>query len=131
MLELVDFDYYNQIHKESGIPSDSFKKYSIQASSRVNKYTFNKINNENIDDNIRNATCEIIDLLFNQDQLKSKQEDDKLKVSETVGPHSVTYVNNSNSREKRILNSQELEKECYKICYTYLVSTGLMYRGVY
>ena len=57
--------------------------------------------------------------------------DDKLKASETVGPHSVTYVNNKTYQEKSILTSDEIDYECYKICYRYLVNTGLMYRGAF
>lgn len=132
MLNLVDYEYYSKIYGGSSIPESSFNKYSLKASSKVNHYTFNRINDSNIDDNIRNATCEIIDLLVSQDQLIAKQSDDTLtKASETVGPHTVSYVNKSNLQAQRILNSNDLEKECYKICYTYLADTGLMYRGVY
>ena len=56
-------------------------------------------------------------------------ENDKIVASETVGPHSKSYVNNANIIEKNILSDTELDNKCYKICYKYLVSTGLMYRG--
>lgn len=131
MLNLIDYEYYSKTYGGSSIPESSFNEYSLKASSKVNHYTFNRINESNINDNIRNTACEIIDLLFSQVHLIKKQVDDKIIASETVGPHSINYVNNSSSKEKRILSQEELEKECYRICYEYLASTGLMYRGVY
>ena len=50
------------------------------------------------------------------------ERDGGIKSSESVGNHSVTYKTNGNSREEKIL---------YKIAKTYLVHTGLLYRGVY
>lgn len=132
MLELINYEYYSKTFKGSSIPLDSFEKYSLNASAKVNYYTKNRINETIIDNNIRNTACEIAELLFNQDKLISEQNDDNnVKVSETVGPHSVSYVDKLNLHSKRILTSDELDKECYKICYRNLVHTGLMYRGFY
>ncbi len=129
---LIDYEYYSKNYGGSSIPESSFQKKAIEASSKVNYYTFNRINEMIIDDNIRNAACEIADFIYSQDILKQKIiSDDKLKASETVGPHSVTYVNNKTYQEKSILTSDEIDYECYKICYRYLVNTGLMYRGAF
>lgn len=132
LTELVDYKYYTDIYGGSSIPESSFKEHSIKASSKINRYTSNRINQENIDDNIKNTACEIITLLFEQKQLKAKLNDDKsTKASETVGPHSITYVNKSNLQAQRILSDRELEQECYRICYNNLADTGLMFRGAY
>ena len=128
--ELVDYEYYTKIYGGSSIPESSFKKHSIKASNKVNYYTSKRINKTNIDDNIRNTVCEIIDLLLKQEELKETAlSNDQEKASETVGPHSVSYVNKSSIKDKHIMSSDELDKECYKICYTNLVDTGLMFRG--
>lgn len=129
LTELVDYDFYIDNYEGSSIPESSFKNMSIKASAYVNKNTYNRIKESNIDDNIKNCTCEIADLLYSQDIKKLKIEDIKMVASETVGKHSKTYVNNSNLIDKQILSDSELETSCYKICYKYLVSTGLMYRG--
>ena len=129
LMELVDYSYYNKIYEDSSIPESSFKKYSLIASSKVNYYTSNRIDKTKLDDNIRNTTCEIINLLVEQEKLIAKLNDDKEVASETVGPHSITYVNKSSLQAQKILSSAELEKECYQICYNHLVHTGLMYRG--
>lgn len=130
LTELVDYEYYTKTYGGSSIPESSFKEHSINASSKINQYTSRRINEENINDNIKNTACEVANLLFEQEQLKAKLNNDKFSVaSETVGPHSITYINKSSLQAQRILSSAELEKECYKICYNHLAHTGLMYRG--
>ena len=131
LTELVDYEYYTKIYGGSSIPESSFRKHSIRASSKVNYYTSKRIDKSNINDNIRNTVCEIIELLFKQEELKETTlNNNQEKASETVGPHSVSYVNKSSIKDKHIMSSDELDKECYKICYTNLVNTGLMYRGI-
>lgn len=130
LTELVDYNYYSKIYEDSSIPESSFKRHSLNASSKVNYYTSNKIDEMILDDNIRNTTCEIVDLLFKQEKLIAKLNDDKEVASETVGPYSKTYVNKSNLQSSEILSKEELNKECYRICYEHLAHTGLMYRGV-
>lgn len=130
LTELVDYDYYIFNYEGSSMPESSFKKHSIKASNKVNYYTSKRINENNIDDNIRNTVCEIIDLLIYQEQLKKEVlNNDIEKSSETVGPHSVSYVNKTSIKDKHIMSSDELDRECYKICYINLVNTGLLYRG--
>lgn len=137
MLNLVTYEYYQNTYGGTSIPSASFNKYSLKASSKINHYTSNRINEEIMNqeplgDNIKNTACEIAELLYSQDQLIANlNNSESIKASETVGPHSVTYVNKFNLQSQRILTSDELDKECYKICYTNLVQTGLMYRGIY
>lgn len=129
---LIDYDYYTKQYGGSSIPESSFNKESIKASSRVNYYTKNRINEENINDDIKNATCEIADFIYSQDTLKENViGNNSDKASETVGPHSVTYINKSSIQDKHILSDSELDKECYQICLRQIGYTGLMYRGVY
>jgi len=131
LTEVVNYEYYYKTYGGSSIPEPSFKKLSIEATNKVNYYTRNRITTDIIDDNIRNTTCEIIELIYSQNILKEKIiNNDKEKASETVGPHSVSYINKSSIQEKHILSSDELNKECYKICCMHLVNTGLMYRGI-
>ena len=94
---LVDYEYYLINHK-GDMPKDSFDKLVIEASSRVNLNTYSRIKEEyQITDDVKNATCEVADLLFNQGTLKNKiLQDSKTSgdiASESLGPHSVSYVN--------------------------------------
>lgn len=130
----IRYSDYKSKYKGSIIPENSFDGYAIKASSRVDYLTSGRINIENIEDiilpKIIFATCEIAELLYNQEQLIQKQNDDKVTVaSENVGPHSKTYVNKSNLQAQRILNNKELDSECYRICLRHLSITGLTYRG--
>lgn len=123
--------YLNYINDYNGeiIPQSSFNNFVIKASSKINYYTFNRITE--IDNNVIFATCEIAELLYEQNQLKRKfKDEEKIIASETVGPHSKTYVNKSNFQAQMILDDKKLEKKCYKICLKHLISTGLMYRGI-
>lgn len=129
---LVNYDYYtSENYGGSSIPESSFQKKVIEASSKVNYYTFNRIKESILDNNIKNTICEIADLLYYQEKLKENvlSSDTKIKASETVGPHSVTYINKTSYQEKKILSNEELEYQCYQICLKHLALTGLMYRG--
>ncbi len=134
MLELVDYEYYKTIYEGSSIPESSFKKMVIEASNKVNYYTQDRINSDNITNKIRNVTCEIAELIFEQENLKEKiinyDESNKEIASETLGPRSISYVNKSSQQSNLINSKDELEREIYKICYQSLVRTGLMYRGM-
>lgn len=134
--QLAKYSDYKSEYKGNIIPDEnSFNSYAIKAISRVDYFTSGRIDINNIEESVLSklifATCEIAELLYNQEQLIQKQNDDKATVaSENVGPHSKSYVNKSNLQAQRILNNKELDKECYNICLKYLSRTGLMYRGV-
>ena len=130
MLNLVDYKYYSESFKGKSISSsDIFERISIEACSKVNLFTYNRINEFNLDDNIRNTVCSIIDLLSEQEKLKSRITSNEPELaSETVGPHSKSYVNKDGILDKKILSSEELDRACYRICYENLILTGLMDR---
>lgn len=131
----IKYSDYRSKYKGILMPEDSFKNFAIKASSKINCFTFDRINIDNLNENHLNkvifATCEIAELLYEQYQLKQNQNDEKNTIaSETVGPHSKTYVNKSNLQAQRILNNDQIDNECYAICLKYLSRTGLMYRGI-
>jgi len=129
---LVYFEYYIMNYGGSSIPESSFKTKAIEASNKVNYYTFNRIKESEISDEIRNVACQIAELLFEQEQLKNKVKQDSKESkeisSESLGPHSISYVNKSNLQASQILSEEELEKKIYKIIYQSLAHTGLMNR---
>ena len=135
LTNLVDYDYYSKKYGGSSIPESSFQKKQIEASRKVNYYTSNRIDNSNLDDNIRNTTCEIAELLFEQEELKAKVKQNSVEnkeiASETLGPRSVSYVNKSNLQANQILSEQELEDKVYNIIYQAMAHTGLMCRCIY
>lgn len=132
---MVDYNYYSENYGGSSIPESSFDTKAIEASDKVNYYTFNRIDKANITKEIRNITCRIAELLFEQEELKNKAKksaaENKEIASETLGPHSISYVNKANIQAAQILSEDELESKIYKIVYQALAHTGLMYRGIY
>ena len=129
MTAYADYEYYEKIFKGTDIPESSFDKRALEASSKINYYTFNRIKNDVITDEIRNATCFIAELLYNQEQLKVKLNNEKILSSETVGPHTKNYVNSNSQIQNQILNEKDLNKKIYNICLENLSNTGLMYKG--
>lgn len=131
LTNIVDYDYYMDIFEGSSIPESSFNKYSIKANSKVNNYTSNRINSSNLTENIKNTICEIAEVLYRQDLLILELESVEKKeiASETVGPHSISYVSKTSTLNQRVLNDSDLEHKCYEICYNNLACTGLLYRG--
>lgn len=133
MLKLIEYkDYQDYIgnSEANNVPESSFDKYCVDSCRRIIRYTSNRINKDNITEDIKVTICQMIDLLYSQDKLISKMNDDKTDISsESVGPHSKSYVNKASFREKQILSMNELDRQCYIICYNNLVHTGLMFRG--
>lgn len=131
----VDYKYYTEQFFGNLIPENEFYKKALEASSKVNYYTVGNIDNNNIPIQVKNATCSIAELLYKQEQLKtsitSQNADNKQIASETLGPRSITYLNNSSEISKQILSDSNLKKQISNICHEYLDYTGLMYRGVY
>lgn len=115
-MNFTTYDFYKDVYGGDKIPSKYFSRISIKASYIINKYTFNRVTKDNITDDIQIATCALSDKIYKIEQ------DGGIKISETIGKQSVTYVRgNSNTTEEDIY---------YKTVYDYLVHTGLMYRGL-
>ena len=131
----VDYEYYQSKFYGTLIPISEFNKKALEASSKVNYYTVGNIDSDNIPTQVKNATCSIAELLYEQEQLKTsitnQNADNKQIASETLGPRSITYLNNNSEIRKKILSDSYLNKKIRNFCHEYLDDTGLMYRGVY
>lgn len=134
-MSYVDYEYYTNQFFGTLIPMNKFNKKALEASSKVNYNTVGNIDNNNITTPVKNATCSIAELLYEQEQLKTsitnQNADNKQIASETLGPRSITYLNNNTEISKQILSDSDLNKKIRNICHEYLDDTGLMYRGVY
>lgn len=110
----VDYDFYTTVFKGSIIPELQFDKVALEATFYVNQNTFNRI--QKVNDIVKEATCAIAELFY-----KEKKQNDEQIASESVGPHSVSYVKNTKSQE-------EFDKERFKMLRMYLSTTNLMNR---
>jgi hypothetical protein len=113
----VDYSYYTGTYKGTSVPSTIFDNLAIQASYFIDYITFNRIKSlETVPDEVKMAVCSVIDAQYKLDN------DGGVKVSESIGRHSVTYASaNANVTE---------DNKKYNAARVYLAHTGLLYRGV-
>lgn len=128
----VDYKFYSDTFKGTNIPKESFEKLAQEASRKINCFTYGRIKEDSITDGIKSATCSVADVLYEQKKLKSKIQDENQKEvsSETVGPHSKSYVNKTNLQSQLIKSERELNCSLHRICKEFLGDTGLMYPGI-
>lgn len=117
-MKYADYDFYCNDYCGSKIKTaEEFNRMAVEASAYLNQITLGRI--ETPSDEVKMATCAIADVYFNQ----YKAENEKEVASESVGPHSVSYVKKS----KTMIDYQKEKREKAMI---YLSNTGLLYRGV-
>ena len=125
MKTYIDESYYIDKYKGE-IPKTELEKLIIEASSYIKIQTSDRVNIKNIPEEVKRATCLIIDKIYGAEQ--AKKEMGNLK-SQNIEGWSETY-----KTDEEI--NVELEKDKYKILSTYLSdiigSDGnlLLYRGV-
>jgi hypothetical protein len=117
MTYYADYAYYASTYKGAVIDTASFDLYARKATQEIKKYTFNRVDEANISDDVKMCCCEVAEALF-----KSDQEDTKGVASEKVGEYSVSYVS-PEAKEKL------LSVSIRSIIYNWLAMTGLLYRG--
>ncbi|MGO1044507.1 hypothetical protein ACTPEO_17370 [Clostridioides difficile] len=106
----ADYEFYNNLG--GFIPQEKFNKHAIKATKYIDYNTFNRI--EEVTEEIKIATCEIIDLIYLYELEGCKEIQ-----SETIGSHSVTYS----------AGNKTIDKLKYDVLKAYL-PPELLYRGV-
>lgn len=127
MKPYVDFDYYLKEFNGTLIPEKSFPKISVEASQKINYFTQNRIVEET--EVIKYTTCLIADEIMKNENLKNTISNDKEVASESVGPHSVSYINKATIQKEQIKDDITLNRCLYNICLENLPNE-LMYRGI-
>lgn len=123
MAVYVDFTFYLDEYHGTAISIDEFDRYALLASAKVDQLTFDRsapVITDGTDTDlvakIQLATCAVADELKRQSEIGVNG---KIK-SESVGQHSVTYVDDvSNRNPTRLINAAKV----------FLGSTGLMFPG--
>ena len=123
MTNYADYAYYTGTYKGAVIDTASFDLYARKATQTIKKYTFNRVNEDNILDDVKMCCCELAEYLFHKGTADQDTEADvKGLSSETTGGHSVSYE----SAEARERAHNNIIKG---IIYNWLAMTGLLYRG--
>lgn len=125
----TNYDFYKNTYK-GNMPESDFNKLVIRASYEVQKNIFNR-DIKGYEDEIQLATCSVTDILYKIEQLATKKNtliSDKTLKSESVGNYSRTFDTvNTTDIDVQISNQKEKIKEELR---KYLLTTGLLYRGV-
>ena len=129
MKKYTNYDFYTDTYK-GNMPEDDFEKFVIEASYIVQNNIFDR-DITGYEEDVQMATCSITDILYKVEQLENKKNptiSDKTLKSESVGDYSRTFENSSVSDiDVEISNQKEKIKEELR---KYLLTTGLLYRGV-
>lgn len=129
MTNYTDYKFYRDIYK-GNMPESDFDKLVIRASYEVRKNIFNR-DITGYEDEVQLATCSVADILLKIEQLENKKDiniSGKEIKSESVGPYTRTFNNSTiTDIEVQISNQKEKIKEELR---NYLLTTGLLYRGV-
>lgn len=134
MTNYTDYDFYKDTYK-GNMPESDFDKLVIRASYEVRKNIFNR-DIKGYEDEVQLATCSVTDILYKIEQIEksksklvSSAKEDKVIASESVADLSRTYANTTKIAD---LDSEisNLKTKIIEEIRTYLLHTGLMYRGV-
>lgn len=117
MTNYADAAYYSDIYKGAVIDTASFNVYAMRSTQVIKVYTFNRIDESSIQDEVKMCCCEVAEYIFKTDPLNHNGIS-----SEKVGEYSVTY-------EKQTDIDNKLECDMKKIIYRWLATTDLLYRG--
>jgi hypothetical protein len=125
MLKYIDKNEYKELLGVDSIP-DNFENYVIDASTYINFRTFNRIDENDLHENVKYATALIIEKIENAEKLK--QEVGNLK-SQNIEGWSESYSTPEEIEKK-------LEEDKIKIIKTFLFNVigkdgqPLLYCGV-
>ncbi len=123
MTNYADYAYYTGTYKGAVIDAASFDLFGRKATLEIRKYTFNRIDGNNIPDEVKMCCCELAEYLFQKNTANQETEADiKGLSSETTGGHSISYE----SAEAREQAHNNIIKG---IIYNWLAMTELLYRG--
>lgn len=127
---------YNDYTKFGGnlIPQEKFDKFAKGASYEVRLRIQNR-DISNFENEVKDATCSVADILYNQFTEKEKIKNivsgnEKVITSEKVGDYSRNISAITLNDLLSLSSDEETSKEINKIIEQYLLFTGLLYGGI-
>lgn len=127
----VTWDYYISGYlqgRSPAVPDTCFPFWEKQAERIVDSYTFDRIkaNDSLLTDDVKDCTCELIELLYRADKASQSTSD--------FGGPLTSYSNDGESGtidlSRSIYTEEGKRKKCREIICRYLGNTPLLYRGV-
>ena len=129
----ADYSYYENTYRAGMNPvitdEDVFAFWEKKACREVDLVTFNRIQAlEEIPEVVMDCVCELAELLYQADKL------DNQGLSEGVAGPLTSYSNDGQSGSydvsQSLYTADGRKKEVNRIIRSYLLHTGLMYKGV-
>ena len=139
MANYIDYEYYSNEFGGDLIPEEEFEKKAIKASNEVRIRILNR-DITGFETEVKNATCEVAEIIYNQDQLKENYQEmlnavasggsSGVITNEKVGDYSVTRSSLSMKELYSLCSKEELDSQIDDLINTALLFTGLLYRGI-
>lgn len=120
MVQYVDHDFYSNVYK-GNMPLADFDRLSVKAEAKVNANTFGrlkKVPSCKIPDEVKYCICALCEKMYKNSKGEGKQ-------SETVGPHTVNYANNTSDAQ----NEDYLGIIKEFLSDVYINDVPILYRG--
>lgn len=127
-MQYISYDFYKKESVGGDISAEEFPRYEKKARTAIDYYTFGRIA-EPIPEKVRECMLELI--VFQRNVEKAAEEGSGVVLSETVGDHTVHFADGTGLLGLKTGSTGKTQSELeYEIVAKYLMSTGLMYRGV-
>ena len=134
----MDYTYYTDNYFGEKVSESDFPKYLVSSKAYLDYITFNKtsilIEELWIQDKVDMITCEIIDLLKENDDIISAVTVGQMQYleagikTESIKSHSITYKEAKGNENLSLL--YDTEKMIYHKIRRALLPTGLLHRGL-
>ncbi len=127
----VDYVYYANTYLGKALDANDFPRLAERASERIDAITRYRaagyLSAHPEDQRVKNAVCAIAEILARSERGDLLSGEDVVQ-SEEVGKHHITYAAPMNTASQE--GQRAIDKQIMRTAITYLLPTGLLYRGV-
>lgn len=125
MKAYADYEYYRDSFLGNSIPEEAFPKMASEASAFIREITQNRIDGENVTEEVKDAVCAVCEAVQQEIERFSKTDGREVKSENTDG-YQISYVTEGQDGKSR---EEILWQKKYQAARQYLLHTGLLYRG--
>ncbi|MBS5620427.1 hypothetical protein [Eubacterium sp.] len=121
-MQYTTYDYYsnNYCSGEPVVDAAVFPKLLLKSQSIIDMYTFDRLKNADISEEVQNCCCELVESINAYENRLN--ENPRGISSEKIKNYSVTYESAENMKRK-------FEDDSLNIIHRWLGRTGLLFRG--
>lgn len=124
-MSYAGYDFYRNTYLGKLIEdSEVFARLAKRASEHLDFLTFHRLNQSEVDESVRLATCSMAEVLFWEEKRKTEHDGREVS-SESNDGYSVTFAD-TNASDAGLITKRDL----YLAAYKYLSGSGLMDFGV-